>query len=578
MSGLSSPARIGARDHGFGALLAVLYVAVLLWSSSGLGMSRDESFYVIAAERYGTWYRLLIEDPGTALEQQAIDRLWAYNNEHPALMKTVFAWTWLLDQEAAPRLRASLGLAPTRLFSEPSMAFRFGGMLSAGLTLWLIYIFGARAADRRIGAFAALAFASMPRIFYHAHLDCFDVPIVLMLTWVVYCYWRSLVSPRWAIMTGVAYGLALATKHNAWILPGILLIHWAWVLATELPRRRQGKHSRVVLTPYWLLAMATIGPLLFVGSWPWLWHDTLARFADYAGFHLHHVYYNIEYLGVNYFRPPFPVSVPFVLTLFTLPFTIVALSLTGVFMRLRALLPRFVSERFWTRGELKADGRATDVLWLGCALAPLIVIAWPSTPIFGGTKHWFPAYPFIALFAGHAALYVLVSAESRLISRGLSHATLVAALTMALLLAPGFAETIYSHRFGLSHYTLPAGGVAGAADKGMNRQFWGFTTGSLVEFLKQKLPKGGSVYIHDTTVQAFDMLKRDGFLPPSIRVAAYLSEADYVLVHHEKHMVEVDFQAWQAFGSVQPVHVLTYGGVPIVTVYEHPRRRTSSKL
>ena len=111
----------------------------------------------------------------------------------------------------------------------------------------------------------------------------------------------------------------------------------------------------------------------------------------------------------------------------------------------------------------------------------------------------------------------------------------------------------------------------------MNRQFWGFTTGSVVGFLKQKLPKGGTVYIHDTTTQAFDMLKRDGFLPPSIRVAANLSEADYVLVHHEKHMVEVDFQAWQAFGSVQPAHVLTYDGVPIVTVYEHPRRRVSAK-
>ncbi len=576
MSGLSSPARIGARDHAFGALLAAAYVAILLWTSVGLGMSRDESFYVIAAERYGTWYRMLLENPSIALDQATIDRQWAYNNEHPALMKTVFAWTWLLDQQGVPRLRAWLGLAPSNLFSDPSMAFRFGGMLSAGLTLWLIYIFGARAADRRIGAFAALAFATMPRIFYHSHLDCFDVPIVLMLTWVVYCYWRSLIEPRWAIMTGVAYGFALATKHNAWILPGVLLIHWAWVLATELPRRRQGKHSRVVLTPYWLMAMVLIGPLLFVGSWPWLWHDTLARFSGYAGFHLHHVYYNIEYFGVNYFRPPFP-TVPFTLTLFTLPLTIVALTLTGMFVRMRALLPRFITERVWVRGELKADARATDVLWLGCALAPMLVIAFPSTPIFGGTKHWFPAYPFIALFAGHAALYVIVSAESRLISRGLSHATLVTVLTMAGLLAPGFAETIHSHRFGLSHYTLAAGGVPGAADKGMNRQFWGFTTGSVVGFLKQKLPKEGSVYIHDTTEQAFDMLKRDGLLPPSIHAAANLSEADYVLVHHEKHMVEVDFQAWQAFGSVQPVHVLTYDGVPIITIYEHPRRRSTAK-
>jgi len=575
MSGLSSPARTGARDHLFGAFLAVGYVVLLLATSGGLGMSRDESFYVTAAERYGNWYRLLIDDPSTAVQKPAIDKLWAYNNEHPSLMKTVFAFTWLLDTKGFPALRTRLGLTPSTLFTEPSMAYRFGGMLSAGLTLWLLYIFGARAADRRIGAFAALSFASMPRIFYNSHLDCFDIPIVLMLTWTVYCYWRSLASPRWAVMTGIAYGCSLATKHNAWILPGILLVHFGWVAMDELSRRKRGKRARVVLTPYFLLAMLTLGPLLFVGSWPWLWYDTWPRFVAYANFHLHHVYYNIEYLGVNYFRPPFPISVPFVLTLFTLPLTTVLLCLAGLVVRARAFVPRVVAQKFLPRMPLQADARATDVLWLGCMLAPMIVIALPSTPIFGGTKHWFPAYPFLALFAGRAALYVIVSAESRLLSRGLRNAALVPVASMALLLAPGVAETAHSHRFALSHYTLAAGGVPGAADWGMNRQYWGFTTGSVVGFLREKLPKGGSVFLHDTTPLAFEMLKRDGYLPPNIRGASSLSEADYVLVHHEKHMVEVDFQAWQAFGSVQPVHVLTYDGVPIITIYEHPRRRVA---
>jgi hypothetical protein len=70
------------------------------------------------------------------------------------------------------------------------------------------------------------------------------------------------------------------------------------------------------------------------------------------------------------------------------------------------------------------------------------------------------------------------------------------------------------------------------------------------------------------------MLKRDGVLPRNIRPAANLSEADVVLVHHEHHMAELDFQAWQAFGSAQPSRVLTYDGVPIVSIYEHPRRLT----
>ena len=573
MSVVSTPVHVGLRDHLVGASLALVYLIVLLATASDLAMSRDESFYVTAAESYGRWYAQVFEDPDTAFTRASIDQHWAYNNEHPALAKTVFAWTWLLDQRGWPALREAVGLDPAPLFATPSSAYRFGGMLSASLILWLIYIFGTRAADRRLGLFAALSFASLPRVFYHAHLDAFDVPIVLMVTWVTYAYWRSLVSKRWAVMTGIAYGFALATKHNSWLVPGVLVIHFAWVAGQEIARRRRGERQRIQLIPYWLIAMIALGPLLFVGSWPWLWHDTLPRFLAYARFHLHHDYYNMAYFGVNYFRPPFPISYPYVMTLFTVPFTIVALMVFGIALRLRALMPEVLAKRLMPRGELRADARATDVLWLGSALLPLLIFALPNTPIFGGTKHWFTAYPFLCLFAGYAALHVIVSTESRLISRGLAEAGPVSILSMAVLLAPGFVETAHSHRFGLSHYTLAAGGVPGAADYGMNRQFWGFTTGSVVDYLKQKLPDGGSVYLNDTTYGAFEMLKRDGLLPANIRAEGRLTEADYVLVHHEHHFAEVDFQAWQAFGSVQPVHVLTYDGVPIISIYENPRKR-----
>ncbi|MET0284210.1 MAG: glycosyltransferase family 39 protein [Polyangiales bacterium] len=574
MSVVTPPAHVGWRDHLVGALIGAAYVAVLLATSSELAMSRDESFYVVAAEDYGNWYADLFNDPEHALERRTIDRHWNFNNEHPALAKTFFAWTWLLDQRGWPALREAVGLERDTLFSVPSMAYRFPGMVSAGLILWLLYIFGARAADRRLGIFAALCYATLPRPFYHAHLDCFDIPIVLMVLWVTYCYWRSLVKKRWAIWTGVAYGCALATKHNAWIVPGVLLVHYAWVAGQELARRKRGERERVILTPYWLIAMVTLGPLIFIGSWPWIWHETVPRFLAYARFHLHHDYYNMEYFGVNYFRPPFPTSYAFVMTLFTVPFTIVLLMLFGIALRVRALMPEKLANWAMPRGELRADARATDVLWFGQALVPLLVIAMPGTPIFGGTKHWFTAYPFLCLFAGFAALHVLVSAESRLISRGLAEAWPVSALSMAILLAPGFAETAHSHRFGLSHYTLAAGGVPGAADYGMNRQFWGFTTGSVVDFLISKMPNGGSVYLGDTTFTAFEVLKRDGRLPANIRAEGRISEADYVLVHHERHMNELDYQSWMAHnGAVQPVHVLTYDGVPIVSIYEHPRRR-----
>lgn len=76
----------------------------------------------------------------------------------------------------------------------------------------------------------------------------------------------------------------------------------------------------------------------------------------------------------------------------------------------------------------------------------------------------------------------------------------------------------------------------------------------------------------DTTPGAWAMLQADGIVPRNIRATASMHDADLVLVHHEPHFKEVDYQAWVAFGGVRPVHVLRYDGVPIISVYENPSK------
>jgi 4-amino-4-deoxy-L-arabinose transferase-like glycosyltransferase len=460
-------------------------------------------------------------------------------------MKLSFAGSWLAQQH--------LGLFP-----HESLAFRFPGMLTAGLLLWLIYAWGASVMHRQGALFAALAFALMPRVFYHSHLACFDIPIAFFVTLTAYTYWRALEDRRWIPVVGLAFGLALATKHNSWILPGIFLIHFAWIRRDQA-RAGRGQRSSIM----WLPAMLVGGPLVLIGTWPWLWHDTWGRLLAYASFHLRHVHYTYEYLGVSYFEPPLPVSVPFVMTLFTVSLTALALALFGLYHRREALWPPWLTKLGDT------PGRRTDVLWLGCMLAPLLAIALPTSPIFGGTKHWITAYPFVALFAGWGLVAVIERAE---LEAWAGRRWPSWAFT-ALCLLPGAVETAHSHPFGLSHYMPLAGGVPGAADFGMNRQFWGFTTGSLSEWIGSKLPDGGSVWICDTTHGAWAMLRADGLIPSNVHASPSMSSADLILVHHEAHFNEVDYQAWVVSGSVQPVFVLRYDGVPIISVYENPRAR-----
>ena len=542
------------RDHLIGLLLCAGYVAVLLYTAPALGLSRDEGMYVFAAETYARWFQQLADDPSRALQREAIDAVWRVNHEHPALCKSLFALSYLLDSK--------LGL-----FTHESLAFRFPGMVSAGLLLWLLYVFGTRLHGRRAGLFAALAYALLPRPFYHAHLDAFDVPNALATTAVTYAYWRSLHDRRWALWAGVLFGLALATKHNSWVLPGICALHFVGALWLD---RRSGRRA-LSPVPYWLLAMAVLGPLIFFGSWPWLWHDTWPRLRAYGAFHVHHEYYNMAYFGVNYFWPPFPLSYVWVMTLYTVPVTTLLLALVGLWHEGRATLAtlrRNLARAF----EPDDDASHASVLLLGGLLAPLAMFVLPSTPIFGGTKHWFTAYPFMALFAAagfERALAVYGSALPVKLAR------LRAQLAWpigGLLLLPALVETAHSHPFGLSHYGLAAGFVPGAADRGMNRQFWGFTTGSLVEFLDRKLPNGGSVYICDTLDYSFRMLARDGLLTDRIVPTSSIADADLALVHHEHHFAEVDQQIWTLYGTTKPIYVLTYDGVPIISVYENPGR------
>jgi len=538
-------------------MIAIAYTALLVATAPRIGMSRDEGVYVLAANSYADWFSMLANDGARALDRPMIERQWAINHEHPGLVKSLFALSKLANDHL-------------HFATHPTQPYRFPAMVMAGLLLGLVYLFGARTVGRQSGAFAAAALGLMPQFLHHAHLACFDVPIAFFLTLTVYWYYRSLTSPGYAIPAGIAFGLALGTKHNAWILPGVLVIHFAWMTIAELARRKRLGTKSVSLAPYALVAMLVLGPPIFIGSWPWLYDDTVARFREYAEFHLHHDFYNMAYFGENYYRPPFPVSYPFAMTAYTVPFTTLLLAAFGLIVRFGAYAPWPVGRLLSRERVAIRDLHRTDVLFVGCLLAPLVVIALPSTPIFGGTKHWLAAYPFLALYAGWAARRVVrrFRGFSRIVVAG--YPRTVRTLVAGVLLLPSFVEAMHSHPFGLGHYTFLAGFTPGAADKGMNRQFWGYTTGGLGAFFERAAPEGARVWICDTVPEAFEMMKRDGLLPRNLEIAWSMAAADYAIVHHEHHFAEVDAQLWVAY-SPKPVYVLTHDGVPFVSVYENPR-------
>ncbi|MCS6902197.1 MAG: glycosyltransferase family 39 protein [Myxococcales bacterium] len=527
-------------DVGIALLLGASYVGLLLATVSDLGYARDEGFYFHAAERYAAWLELLAQAPSEALERSALDGAFSTNREHPVLAKILFALSWLAHRR-------------WNIFPDEGTSFRFPGMCFAGLAVGLCYLWGVRSWSRAAGAMAALLFALVPTTFYHGHLACFDVPITAMWLLVAFCYHQSLVrgSWRWALATGVTFGLALNTKHNSWFLPIAFVIHA--LLSRGAGLRRSFVGGRISL-PLALAAMAIVGPLVFVGLWPYVWYDTAARLASYVQFHTHHDYYNIEYLGVTHWKPPFPRSYAWGMTAATVPTVTLVLTMVGAVVGLR------------TPGTTPGS---VLLLW---ALGVLVNYApWlsPNTPIFGGTKHWMTAYPFLALFAGVGFDWV-----GKKLAEAVSEARqkMVPWVVGAMVGSAPLVETLRAHPWGLAAYTPLVGGTPGAATLGLNRSFWGYTTGSVVDVLNERVPPNGTVFVHDTAWESWRMLQRDGRLRQDLRGVFHLDGVDAALYHHEQHMSGVDYQIWVALETTTPTVIRGLDGVPTIWVYLRPGR------
>lgn len=555
--------RSRALDWALALALGVAYVWVLLSSVKDLGYARDEGFYFQASKSYAQWFQLLFSTPKQAIEPEVVDRFWRANSEHPGFIKSLFAlsYTYLFTK--------------WKFFAEEGTAFRFPAMVLSGGALSVVYLWARRILGtdfrgRLCAVAAAVLLGAMPRVFYHSHLDCFDMPVLSMWLITTYAYWRTTQSERWgaAILTGVLYGLLLNTKHNSWLLPFALAPHL--LLLGSLKFWRRPLDGRRGALKAWL-CMATIGPALFYATWPWIWRHTGERLQAYAKFHLHHDYYNMEFLGHTYWEPPMPRGYAPVMTVATVPTITLTLFAVGLVVAFRGPLLQGVA---WLRRRPTGawpNHFATFALWVCCVLVSYGPWVKSDTPIFGGTKHWIQAYPFIALFAG-VGLWVTLERLGKLMQtkplalrRGLQVAT-----ACAVVAAP-VVTTWNSHPWGLSSYVPLVGGAPGAASLGLNRTFWGYATGYAADWLNQEAPPNARVFIHDTAQQSWQMMVKDGRLRRDLRVVWRPSDADIAIYHHEPHMLKVEYQVWVAFNTIQPAWVGTHNGVPVIWIYKRPQ-------
>ena len=577
-------------------LLFIAAFAALFLTETSVGFVQDESVYFYAAERYTQWLWLLLHSPALALRDDAIVAAFDYNHEHPALMKLSFGIShWLFTEQ--------LG------WLRPAAGFRLPAFAIAACIPPLLYQLGRPLFGRTAGLFGALSFFLVPRQFFNAQLACFDIPVAALWLWVVYLFWRAQTEPKLWILCGFAFGLSIATKHNALFLPFVLtpFALWrAWVASAGNSSSRRAVIQFIALltgaalflstmwaalgseqfvarftllspqtflilgawagaaaillnvrsSPETFRPLATLGAMMFLGPvvfylhWPYLWHAPVDRTAWYLQFHATHVHYAWFYLGKLLRESPFPLEYVWVKTALTVPTSLFVPMILGL---VTVLITK--TTRRWEVFLIAAN-----------ALASIILISHPQVPHFGGVKHWFPSMTFLSLLAG-----VSVSRAANAIAELGSQPwqkRIAAPALFVLLLLPAAIATAHFHPYGTSAYSELAGGAPGAATLGMQRQFWSNNVTGVLPWINSHAPPNARLWLDEVTGLAFHHYQRNGMLRPDIRSAGSAADSDLAAYQYHQEFREHEYSIWQAYGTEIPVTGLYVDETPQVVVYQ----------
>lgn len=511
--------------------LFVIFLFALGWITlhtlPDYGVTWDEPLYFQAGDSYVNWTinvldGILTGDATRSLTGEEIDRAWIKNAQHPPLVKLVAGVTKFIfvshpDGISAYRL-SEIGWFLTLIILVFYIAYKLNGISAA----W----------------FAALATATMPRLFADAHLVELDLPLAVTWLATVYCFYRGTENWKWSIFTGITFGLALSTKVTAVFLIIPLLI-WAQFIF-----RKSYTNN--------LFSMFLIGIPLFVLCWPWLWHDTLGRLVEF-----YHFFFTFKsplktfYWGHAYSSTPW--HYPIVMLILTTPLTILVLSFLG----------------FWFKPDQSRSLQLRSLLGINI-LFFVILFSLPGTLVIDGIRYFLPAVPMLGILAG-------IGFQSLLKKVNPTNTAKVTALLFTVFLLPSVYWTFYLHPYQLSYYNLLVGGPIGAEKVGMETTYWGEVLGPKeINWMNQNIPQNAKVKIlpvypgnGPTAALSFypDVVvyyQNNGYLRKDIQFFAEPPYDYFVLITRQGLFDEI---CWKLYRVEKPVYAVKRGNLQLLGIY-----------
>jgi hypothetical protein len=519
-------------------LSTVLLVGLTL---KDYGVAWDEPPYLYASHLHLKWIidlggNIAAGDIRQSLADQNIKAAWhwnPYNVPHPPFSRVISGIAKLVFDPVLDKFSA-YRMGPVFFFA----------LLVTVMYLWMKELFG-----RATGLFSALALILTPNLFGYAHIAVTDLPLAAMWFLTAYCFWKGLYHWKWTVVLGVVWGLALATKFPAVLIP-LPLILWAHAFHRD-------KYANNIF------ALLFLAPLFMVAAQPYLWHQTGLRLLEFVYQGISRAYRPDSNFGIYFFHQLYSTDqLPWYYSFFivgvTTPEPIVILALVG------ALAALWLPEQ-----------RSLILLFFVNAAFILLMGLMPGAVLHDGVRQMLSALPFLAALAG-AGFFGLVTGILKLGERtdGLRNVarfktTVTAVLFLLLCSIPAF-DLVANHPFQLSFYNRFVGGIRGAYVRGLEvTYFMEALNPKFLQLLNEKIPENATI----TASVANFMLsfyQKEGRLRKDIKITESRPFDFYLLLNRKSVLGPRERNLMNA--AIRPYAAVTIADVPLVAVYDFRKK------
>ncbi|HEY6997581.1 MAG TPA: glycosyltransferase family 39 protein [Candidatus Binatia bacterium] len=515
-------------------------LAIVVFTAGDYGVVWDEPAYFHASDLHIEWLKKSVQEPNGSLsallDDKGITEAWhwnPYNVPHPPLSRILSGLTHLFLHPFLDKF-TSYRVAPALFFAA----------LVTVTYLWLKELFGELA-----GIFSALTILLMPNLFAFAHMAVTDLPLASLWFLTTYAFWKGIKNWLWSILLGVVWGLALATKFPAVLIP-IPVVLWAQIF-------QRNRYSNNIF------AMLFVAPLIMLAMQPYLWHNTGVRVLEflYEGISRGNrpdTNFGVAFFGSTLLSSELPWYYSFFIVGVTTPEPFILLALIGIL------------SIAW-----RSEQRAALMLFLVSGMFVMSLGLLPGAVLHDGVRQLVSALPFMAALAA-AGFHSVFSLLVQLGSQHLQLARLnVGKVKIAVFLLPLFClspllDLYLSHPFQLSYYNRLVGGPPGAYHVGLETSYFmeAFTP-KFLRMLNQKLPPNAIINASWANFM-FRFYQREMRLREDIQITDGQAFQFYILLNRRSALGPREKRLMDS--PVVPFLSMDLAAVPLVSVFDFNKR------